>query len=83
LRGQKKVSKEKATHIPLILRVLLLSRVFRTGFPALRKTRGIPAAPLRAMLDKSYDARAVCKGFKTMPSAIFPLRGFLHGEINC
>jgi hypothetical protein len=42
-----------------------------------RKTRGIPAAPLRANLDKSCDARAVCKGFNSVPSAICSLRGFL------
>jgi hypothetical protein len=43
---------------------------------ALRKTRGIPAAPLRAILDKSSDARGGMKGFKNHAFDIFPLRGF-------
>jgi hypothetical protein len=46
LLGQKKETKEKAApHTANFLRFSPLSRVFRTGFPALRKTRGILAAP--------------------------------------
>jgi hypothetical protein len=66
LLGQKKETKEKAApHTALILCFSHLARVFRTGFPALRKTRGIPAAPLRADLAKCCDARGGMRGFKT------------------
>jgi len=63
LRDQKKVSKEKATrHSASILRFSLLARVFGRGFPAPPKTSGIPAAPLRADLAKSCDARGGITG---------------------
>jgi hypothetical protein len=74
--AKRKYPKKRPPTYRKFLRFSLLSRVFRTGFPALRKTRGIPAAPLRAMLDKSCDARAVCKGFNSMPSAVVRFAAF-------
>ena len=44
----------------------LLARVFGRGFPGPPKTSGIPAAPLRADLAKSCDARGGITG--TTPS---------------
>jgi hypothetical protein len=77
---QSKVAKRKDTlHTALIQRFSLLSRVLRRGFPApLRKTRGILAAPLRAILDKSCDARGGKKGsFKIMLSSFVHFADFL------
>jgi hypothetical protein len=63
LLGQKKVSKEKATrHSAFILRVSLLARVFGRAIPGPPKTSGILAAPLRADLAKSCDARGGITG---------------------
>jgi hypothetical protein len=61
--GQKKVSKEKATRNSAnFLRFLLLARVFGRAIPGPPKTSGILAAPLRAILAKSCDARGEITG---------------------
>jgi len=49
---------------------------FEGASQPLRKTRGIPAAPLRAFLDKSSDARVGMKGFKNQAFGFNPLRDF-------
>jgi len=44
---------------------------FEGASQPLRKTRGIPAAPLWAILDKSCDARGGMKGLKNHAFGIF------------
>jgi len=57
LLRQKKVTKEKATRLPLASCAPRFCRGSAEGAPAPLPTRGIPAAPLRAVLDKSSGAR--------------------------
>jgi len=75
--SKEKYPKEKTPTYRLILRFSFLSRIFRTGFPALRKTRGIPATPLRQFSTKAAMLGRYVRDLKPLAFGNNSLRGFL------
>jgi len=59
LRGQKKVTKEKAARCRFILALLAFDGGCQKGLPVPLATRFIPEAPLRAILAENSGARRV------------------------
>ena len=78
----KSIQKKRHPAAACFLRSEDFERGFSKGFPAPRKTRGVHAAPLRALPFKAFGARRGRGDLKHHAFGLFPLRGLLAFRLS-
>jgi len=79
---KKSIQKKRHPAAACFLRSEGFERGFSKGFPAPRKTRGVHAAPLRALPFKAFGARRGRGDLKRQAFGLFPLRGLLAFRLS-